>query len=1016
MRGGPQMGEELFGRDADLAQLRALLQATRLVTVTGPAGIGKSALVDSALRAAFGEVLWVRLGGVAGDRLAAALSRVAGVAEQPGRSVVDGVAVALRDRARVLVFDDADDVRGAAGPLIDHLLLECPDLRVIVTSREPIRARHEVIMTLAPLDDVAAATVLERAHPAATPDDLLGVARRLGGVPLALVVAGRALAAGGTVDVAGDAVGETLATVLGAVLDRLSPADREAVARLAALPAGSIEESYAPLVEAGLAVTDVVAPRTRYRLLPAVVDVARRTLTPAEHRAAALSRMAACEEWLARLSGPRSPAEERDALDEVDREYPNIAVALTWAIEGGHAPEDGARLAFLLSRFLMARARFDEGARWTAIAGRVASPVQGRLVHLGACFAQSAGRLAAATAGFEHGERWGRDHGDPGVLALSLLGQAQLAFFASDPARARRLIDDAQHEVVAAADDAVLLTAAGTAGMLGRITGDLEVALAEYEDAVQAARRIPDYRSLAVALLGLGSVHHLRGDLDRAEVLLHEGREVAEQAGYPAPSAMALGTLGMLAATRGDDERAREFLARSLAAAQRAGDHRTELESLLNLGSCDVDRGDPATAAPILSDALSLARRQGDRRVAGFALAGLAECRLMTGDLAAAARLQQQALIIRRDLGDRRALAVGLEESAAIVVSGSDGPARAGRLLAAAEALRSGTIARTASEEARVAHLRAGGAPAGPRAALRAVPASVARALAWLEELTGHARERAGAPMSALAPLPPARPTGMSGKAGPSGGAPPPGAQLAVVTLGGFSLIVDGEPVPAAAWGSRRARQLVKMLIAARGRPVARQQVAAVLWPDATAEEEDRLPARVSVLLSTARRFVGPALMAGGDTLALDLDRIHVDVEAFLAAVARDQLGPGVELYTGDFLPEDVYEDWSVPLREQARLAFLGAVRRLARVAAADGDHDRAASLGLRVLEADPYDDAAHRLLIGSLAAAGQHGGAVRAHEHYAARMAELGVDSLPLAAVVAEHRRQAVPAVPTTV
>lgn len=1008
MGGGPQAEGELFGRGADVAQLRALLQAARLVTVTGPAGIGKSALVDSALSEGPGEVLWVLLGGVAGDRLPAALSGAAGVAEQPGRSVVDGVAVALRDRARVLVLDDADAVRGAAGPLIDHLLLECPELRVVVTSREPIRARHEVIMTVAPLDDVSAATVLERAHPAAAPGELLGMARRLGGVPLALVVAGRALAAGGTIDVAGDAAGETLSAVLGAVLNRLSPANREAVARLASLPAGSTDESYAPLVEAGLAVSDVVAPRTRYRLLPAVVEVGRRALEPDEHHAAAVSRMAAGERWLERLSGPRSPAEERDALDQIDREYPNIAAALMWAIDGGHAPEEGARLAFVLARFLMARARFDEGARWTDLAGRVASPTQGRLVHLGACFAQSGGRLAEAAAGFEQGERWGRDHENPGVLALSLLGQAQLAFFASDPARARRLIDEARPAVIAAADDAVFLTAAGTTGMLGRITGDLDAALAAYEDAVQAARRIPDYRSLAVGLLGLGSVHHLRGDLDRAEVLLHEGREVAEQAGYPAPSAMALGTLGMLAATRGEDDRAREFLSRSLAAAQRAGDHRTELESLLNLGSCDVDRGDPAAAGPILSDALSLARRQGDRRVAGFALAGLAECRLMTGDIAAAAGLQQQALIIRRDLGDRRALAVGLEETAAIVVTGTDGPARASRLLAAAEALRAGIIARTASEEARVARLRAGGAPAGSRVTLRAVPASVARGLSWLEELTGYA--------SAPAARAPLRPAGLTGKAGLAGGAPTPGARFALVTLGGFSLIVDGEPVPAAAWGSRRARQLVKMLIAARGRPVARQQLAAALWPDATADEESRLPARVSVLLSTARRFVGPALVTGGDTLALDLTRIQVDVEAFLAAVARDQLGPAVELYTGDFLPEDVYEDWSIPLREQARLAFLGAVRRRARVAVADGDHERAASLGLRVLAADPYDDAAHRLLIGSLDAAGQHGGAARAHAQYAARMAELGVDALPLAAVVAEYRRQAVPAVPTTV
>jgi DNA-binding SARP family transcriptional activator len=120
---------------------------------------------------------------------------------------------------------------------------------------------------------------------------------------------------------------------------------------------------------------------------------------------------------------------------------------------------------------------------------------------------------------------------------------------------------------------------------------------------------------------------------------------------------------------------------------------------------------------------------------------------------------------------------------------------------------------------------------------------------------------------------------------------------------------------------------------------------------------------------------------------------VSVDVELLLAAVADDRHDEVLDRYTGDFLPEDVYEDWTTALREQARLGFLTATRRAARAAAASGAHERAAELCLRTLDADPYDDDAHRLLVASLVAAGRHGEADRAYQQYAARMNELGIE-----------------------
>jgi DNA-binding SARP family transcriptional activator len=79
-------------------------------------------------------------------------------------------------------------------------------------------------------------------------------------------------------------------------------------------------------------------------------------------------------------------------------------------------------------------------------------------------------------------------------------------------------------------------------------------------------------------------------------------------------------------------------------------------------------------------------------------------------------------------------------------------------------------------------------------------------------------------------------------------------------------------------------------------------------------------------------------------------------------------------------------------VREQARLAYVTAARSLARAAARHGDADRAATLALRVLEHDPYDEQAHRTLVAALRAAGRHGDAAHAERTYRERMAEIGL------------------------
>ena len=202
-----------------------------------------------------------------------------------------------------------------------------------------------------------------------------------------------------------------------------------------------------------------------------------------------------------------------------------------------------------------------------------------------------------------------------------------------------------------------------------------------------------------------------------------------------------------------------------------------------------------------------------------------------------------------------------------------------------------------------------------------------------------------------------------------------------VSAMGRFEVVVDGEPVPVAAWGSRRARTLLKRLVVARGWPVTREELVDLLWPG---EVSDRLGARLSVQLSAVRRVLHGAVVADRSTVRLDLDAVQVDVEEWF----RHEDDRAVVDGYAELLPEDRYDAWSRGLREEMRDRFVAAARRVAVRAHAE----EALPLLRRVLDADPYDEQAHRLLVRHLRRQGRHGEATEAWARFEAAMDQLGV------------------------
>jgi DNA-binding SARP family transcriptional activator len=251
--------------------------------------------------------------------------------------------------------------------------------------------------------------------------------------------------------------------------------------------------------------------------------------------------------------------------------------------------------------------------------------------------------------------------------------------------------------------------------------------------------------------------------------------------------------------------------------------------------------------------------------------------------------------------------------------------------------------------------------------------------------------------------------------AGPLGVLVRSAPSVSIQTLGAFRVIRDGLPVPITAWKSKKARELLKILIARR-RPTPRDQLMDLLWPGSPPAVVGN---RLSVLLSTLRDVLQPQPMSEDPLVltdgAVSLNRacITVDVEEFLtqATAALDvhrieepdaitRLEGALAAHTGDFLEEDPYLEWAQPLAEEVRVTHIALLRALTARLRDAGNTDTLVRYTLRLLEQDRYDEQVHLGLVAALLDAGRLGEARRHYQNYVRRMKEIDVPPRPLSKI----------------
>ncbi|HEY3734003.1 MAG TPA: BTAD domain-containing putative transcriptional regulator [Streptosporangiaceae bacterium] len=483
----------------------------------------------------------------------------------------------------------------------------------------------------------------------------------------------------------------------------------------------------------------------------------------------------------------------------------------------------------------------------------------------------------------------------------------------------------------------------------------------------------------ALALANKAEAHLRLGQLDDAHAAVADAAAICEALGSLNASVPQI-LYGELYRQRGDMVRARGSFERARALAEEGDDVHALVSALCGLARV-LAEDDLAAARKTAAD--GMARASGLERAA--ALCAAAEVELWARDGAAAERYAKQAEAQARATGDRAALAESLELQGA---------------------------ARASGDEARL------------RSAIElwddiGNPVGAARARLGLAMLSGDQRT-AEATRRELEAMGVAPALGVSGLLASKRGDE---REVAIVALGRFAVLRDGQPVPLAAWQSRKARDLLKVLVARRGHPITREAAAETMWPE---EDPEPLGNRLSVALSTIRKVLDPGrrhpqdhyLVADARAISLRLDRVAVDLIEFLRAagqaidlMAKDDRGAAEallrqahQIYAGDFLEDDLYQDWAVEAREEARSRLLTVLRLLARLAADRGDDESAGQYLGQLLERDPYDEDAWLALIAGQLRLRRHGEARRRYAAYARRMGELGV--VPVALANAASRR----------
>ncbi|MBB4892035.1 putative ATPase [Streptomyces olivoverticillatus] len=718
---------ELVGRQQAVKAVGELLAAHRLVTLTGPGGVGKTALaIEAAGRCERPDGVWfaeLAGQGVAGSAGGSVTEIVAGVLGVPDERLPES----LRDREALLVLDNCEHAVEPVAELVGRLLRTAPGMRVLATSQEPLGLPGETLHAVEPLPTEEAVRLFAARAAAASPGFVLDasnraavedVCRRLDGLPLALELAATRVRALGVHELAarlddrfrvlaGHRRGapprqQTLRAVIDWSWELLTEAERVVLRRLAvhtdgctlgaaeavcgegAVARDEVLGVLARLVDRSLVVMADGPHGPRYRLLESVAAYAAERLREAEGGEAEggeadAVRMRHLRHYTAFAEraqpGLQGHGQQR-WLSLLDADTGNLRAALDAAVRYG-AAQEASRLVSALSCYWLLRGRFGEGRRAAEAAlGLGAEAVEVR--SLRDSFVLLTGeRTDAGAPGRQPGPESDRARW---IRAYALFNTGHLA--------ASELLNGRALEGFRAGGDRWGIAAVhGLRAMHALIRGDLTAISRDGTRSIALFRELGDSWGQLQSVAPLASLAEAYGEYDRAEELLRDGTAMAEALGLATELSALLSRQGRIALLTGDTSRARALHERARKLAAEQGYKFGEIHAELGLALGARREGDLDTAEAVLHRIRAWYAEVSTEAGNALVLAELGFTAELRGDAETARAHHLDALAAARPLGDPRAVALPLEGLAGAELLAGDAE-RAARLLGTAAAAR----------------------------------------------------------------------------------------------------------------------------------------------------------------------------------------------------------------------------------------------------------------------------------------------------------------------------------------
>ncbi len=540
----PRPANSFVGREREVAQVAALLKdGARLLTLSGPGGSGKTRLAIEAATTVVPEfkagVFWV---GLASVRDAALVAET--IAQTIGAR--DGVVDHIGQREMLLLLDNVEQIV-AAGPELASLVESCPNLHLLVTSREVLRVRGEVEFPVFPLADREAIDLFcERAR--MTPDDTIReLCQALDNLPLAIELAAARASVLSAAQILerlsqrldllkggrdADPRQRTLRATIAWSYDLLAQPERALFARLAVFRGGCTLESAMDVANADLDTLESLVDKSlvrhsgeRFWMLETIREYAAERLEQSA-QAEELRRqhaeyfLALAEDAEPHLMDPRSEFWH----DRLEDDHENIRTALDH-LEAAGETELGMRLAGALAAFWDQRTHQQEGLRRylnLLAADDLPTPTRAKALIGGSRMATTCGDLTLgqrwSEEALELDRRFGNDFGE--ALSLWQLGYIRLE--RGDPSTAQEMLIQAVELLRQAGDENNLRWATRTLAHVYLTVGDLEHARPLYEENLRRSRDSGDQPLVAASLGGLSGIALEQGRLTDAVAFQQE--------------------------------------------------------------------------------------------------------------------------------------------------------------------------------------------------------------------------------------------------------------------------------------------------------------------------------------------------------------------------------------------------------------------------------------------------------------------------------------------------------------